>query len=84
MPTPDSYFCLWLPRAMSKAGIDSATLATKIDRTPSLIRAWLEGRSVPRDQTRPKLAQALGVTRAELADVLAGGPGVLPVEKVAQ
>ncbi|UED85481.1 sigma-70 family RNA polymerase sigma factor [Streptomyces profundus] len=49
----------WLADRMKKIGTDEGRLAHRLEVTPALIGAWLEGRSVPRREQLAKLRQIL-------------------------
>jgi DNA-binding XRE family transcriptional regulator len=53
------------------AGFTQESLAAEVGADRSAVWRWESGRSVPEPITQPRLARALGVTRRELAEILA-------------
>jgi transcriptional regulator with XRE-family HTH domain len=53
-------------------GFTQEQLAYELDVTPSTVARWERGEATPRAWYRPALAKRLGISLAELADLLAG------------
>ena len=62
-----SYFELWLRDKMRRAKLTHESLATAVGVDVDTVRAWADGRAVPRDALRPTLYQPLGVTIEDFA-----------------
>lgn len=69
-----------LARQRHAMGMTQEQLAVKLGVERSTIYRWESGEVAPRPDLQPKLARALGITPAELANLLVidGGPSHLP------
>jgi DNA-binding XRE family transcriptional regulator len=59
-----------LRRARRICGLTQAQLAEKVGVSRVAVNSWEMGNKYPRDTIIPKLAEALGITPAELVDIL--------------
>lgn len=78
MSSTSSYFCLWFNARLTAKGLTVKALANLTGVPVDTVRAWKDGRSVPRDHIRPRLYGPLGVTAADLAHAASGGDAAVP------
>ena len=68
-----SYFALWFRDRLTAQGLTVKALADQTGIKIDTVRAWADGRAVPRDALRPTLYQPLGVTIEDFARAASGG-----------
>ena len=66
----DYPFDVWLRDAMAKRTLSAPTLAKRLNLPPSTVADWLHGAARPDGDVVAALAEALGVTIAELRRAL--------------
>jgi transcriptional regulator with XRE-family HTH domain len=71
-----------LRRVRRGAGLSQERLAQALGVDTSTVWRWEAGRTEPEAWLRPKLAGVLGVSRAELVELLTGDEGVAPEQPV--
>ncbi|WP_406477365.1 RNA polymerase sigma factor RpoD/SigA [Streptomyces sp. NBC_01615] len=68
----------WLHSQMRRCGMDDAALADRLHVTPALVRAWLDGRSIPREEVLEEVRSALVVSEEPAVEQLHGTPSARP------
>lgn len=58
--------------------MDDAALADRLHVTPALVRAWLDGRSIPREEVLEEVRSALVVSEEPAVEQLHGTPSARP------
>lgn len=72
-------FGSWLRRQLERTGMSQAELADRLRLTRAAVSAWVNGRAVPRDETKQAIAEVFGVKLSAVYEFTADAAVDLPL-----